>query len=65
MMVEVVGILFLSVGCIWVDVGLKLYIVKGFKVLNDLMFEEKVIEIVGFYFDLLDWVVVFCVDEKL
>ena len=44
--------------------GLKPHIVKGFKVSNDPMFEEKVTEIVGLYLDPPDRAVVLCVDEK-
>lgn len=49
MMAEAVGIWASSVGRIWADAGLKPHILKGFKVSNDPMFEEKVTEIVGLY----------------
>ena len=63
-MAEAVGISASSVGRIWADAGLKPHIVKGFKVSNDPMFEEKVTEIVGLYLDPPDRAVVLCVDEK-
>lgn len=63
-MAEAVGISPSSVGRIWADAGLKPHIVKGFKVSNDPMFEEKVTEIVGLYLDPPDRAVVLCVDEK-
>jgi transposase len=40
------------------------HIVKGFKVSNDPMFEEKVTDIVGLYLNPPDRAVVLCVDEK-
>jgi hypothetical protein len=61
---EAVGISPMSVGRIWADAGLKPHIVKGFKVSNDPMFEEKVTEIVGLYLDPPDRAVVLCGDEK-
>ena len=51
-------------GRVWADAGLKMHILKGFKVSNDPMFEEKVTEIVGLYLDPPDRAVVLCVDEK-
>ena len=63
-MAETVGISASSVGRIWADAGLKPHIVKGFKVSNDPLFEEKVTEIVGLYLDPPDRAVVLCVDEK-
>ncbi len=64
LMAEAVGISPSSVGRIWADAGLKPHIVKGFKVSNDPLFEEKVTEIVGLYLDPPDRAVVLCVDEK-
>ena len=64
MMAEAVGISPSSVGRIWAEAGLKPHIVKGFKVSNDPLFEEKVTEIVGLYLDPPDRAVVLCVDEK-
>ena len=63
-MAEAMGISPSSVGRIWADAGLKPHIVKGFKVSNDPLFEEKVTEIVGLYLDPPDRAVVLCVDEK-
>ena len=63
-MAGAVGISASSVGRIWAEAGLKPHIVKGFKVSNDRMFEEKVTEIVGRYLDPPDRAVVLCVDEK-
>lgn len=40
-----------SVGRYGLEAGLKPHITKGFTVLNDPMFEEKVIDIVGLYLD--------------
>jgi hypothetical protein len=42
----------------------KPHLIRGFKVSNDPMFEEKVTEIVGLYLDPPDRAVVLCVDEK-
>ena len=50
-MAAAVGISPSSVGRIWADAGLRPHIVKGFKVWNAPMFEEKVTEIVGLYLD--------------
>jgi transposase len=63
-MAEAVGISPSSVGRIWADAGLKPHIVKGFKVSNDPMFEEKVTEIVGLYLDPPDRAVVLSCDKK-
>ena len=64
LMAEAVGISPSSVGRIWAEAGLKPHLVRGFKVSNDPMFEEKVTEIVGLYLDLPERAVVLCVDEK-
>ena len=64
LLAEAVGISASSVGRIWAEAGLRPHIVKGFKVSNDPMFEEKVPEIVGLYLDPPDHAVVLCVDEK-
>jgi hypothetical protein len=48
----------------WADAWLKPYIVKGVKVSNDPMFEEKVTQIVGLYLDPPDRAVMLCVDGK-
>ena len=64
LMAEAMGISPSSVGRIWAEAGLKPHLVKGFKVSNDPMFEEKVTDIVGLYLDPPDRAVVLCVDEK-
>jgi transposase len=64
LMAEATGISPSSVGRIWAEAGLKPHLVKGFKVSNDPMFEEKVTDIVGLYLDPPDRAVVLCVDEK-
>jgi transposase len=64
LMAEAMGISPSSVGRIWAEAGLKPQIVKGFKVSNDPLFEEKVTDIVGLYLDPPDRAVVLCVDEK-
>ena len=64
MMAEAVGISPWSVGRIWADAGLKPHIVKGFKVSNVPLFEDRVTDIVGLYLDPPDRAVVLCVDEK-
>ena len=63
-MAEAVGISPSSVGRIWADAGLKPHVVRGFKVSNDPLFEEKVTEIVGLYLNPPERAVVLCVDEK-
>lgn len=50
-MAGAVGISPSSVGRIWAEAALKLYLVRRFKVSNNPMFEEKVTEIVGLYLD--------------
>ncbi len=64
LMAEAMGISSSSVGRIWAEAGLKPHLMKGFKVSNDPMFEEKVTDIVGLYLDPPDRAVVLCVDEK-
>ena len=49
LMADAMGISPSSVGRIWTKAGLKPRLVKGFKVTNDAMFEEKVTVIVGLY----------------
>ncbi len=63
-MAEAVGISPSSVGRIWAEAGLKPHVTRGFKVSNDPMLEEKVIDKVGLYLDPPDRAVVLCVDEK-
>ncbi len=63
-MAEAVGISPSSVGRIWAEAGLKPHLVRGFKVTNDPLFEEKAPEIVGLYLDPPERAAVLCVDEK-
>ena len=64
LMAKAMGISPSSVGRIWAEAGLKPHIMRGFKVSNYPMFEEKVTDIVGLYLDPPDRAVVLCVDEK-
>ncbi len=63
-MAEAMGISPSSVGRMWAEAGLKPHLAQGFKVSNTPMFEEKVIDIVGFYLDPPERAVVLCVDER-
>lgn len=54
-----VGISPSSVGRFWAEAGLKLHLVRRFKMSNDPMFEKKVGDVVDLYLKL-----VLCVDEK-
>jgi transposase len=49
---------------IWSARGLKLHLVKTFKLSNDPKFEEKLIDVVGLYLNPPDNAVVLCMDEK-
>lgn len=49
---------------VWRDNGLKPHLVKNFKVSNDPLFEEKLVDVVGLYLSPPENAVVFCVDEK-
>ena len=51
LMAEAVGISPSSVGRIRAEAGLKPHLIRGFKVSNDPLFEEKVADIVGLYLD--------------
>jgi transposase len=53
-----------SVGRIWREAGLKPHRIDTFKVSNDPLFEEKVVDIVGLYMRPPDKALVLCVDEK-
>ena len=64
LMAEAAGISPSSVGRIWAGACLKPRLVRGFKVSSDPIFEEKVTDIVGLYFDPPDRAVVLCVDKK-
>jgi len=64
LMAAEVGISPSSVGRIWAEAGLKPHRIKTFKISNDPLFEEKVIDIVGLYMNPPDKALVLCVDEK-
>ena len=49
---------------VWSSRGLKPHLVKTFKVSNDPLFEEKLVDVVGLYLDPPDNAVVLCMDEK-
>jgi transposase len=53
-----------SVGRIWREAGLKPHRIDTFKVSNDPLFEEKVVDVVGLYMRPPDKALVLCVDEK-
>jgi hypothetical protein len=53
-----------GVGRIWAEAGLQPHRTKGFKVLNDPLFEEKVTDIVGLDLDPPDRAMVPCDDGK-
>ena len=49
---------------VWRDNGLKPHLIKNFKVSNDPLFEEKLVDVVGLYLNPPENAAVFCVDEK-
>lgn len=49
---------------VWRENGLKPHLIKYFKVSNDPLFEDKLLDVVGLYLNPPDNAVVFCVDEK-
>lgn len=61
---EQVGVSRMSVNRIWREHGLKPHQVKGFKVSNDPLFEEKLKDVVGLYLNPPEKAIVFSVDEK-
>ena len=63
-MAEKVGVSKDTVQRVWSARGLKPHLVKTFKVSNDPLFEEKLIDVVGLYLDPPDNAVVLCMDEK-
>ena len=52
------------VATVWRDAGLRPHLHDSFKVSNDPLFEEKLLDVVGLYLDPPDRAVAFCVDEK-
>jgi transposase len=53
-----------TVAKIWADHGLKPWQVTTFKISNDPLFEEKLVDVVGLYLDPPARAMVFCFDEK-
>ena len=64
LMAASVGISPSSMGRIRAQAGLKPHLIRGFKVSNDPLLEEKVTDIVGLFLDPPEPAVVLCVDEK-
>lgn len=63
-MAKRVGVSSATAQRIWSDVGLQPHRVDTFKVSNDPLFEEKLIDVVGLYLNPTDQAIVLCVDEK-
>jgi transposase len=53
-----------TIGRIWRDFELKPHLTDSFKLSNDPLFVEKVVDVVGLYHNPPENAVVFCVDEK-
>lgn len=64
LMVKYAGITHWQVTQVWKEAGLKPHILHTFKISNDPLFAEKVVDIVGIYMDPPDNAVVLSVDEK-
>ena len=63
-MARTVGVSPATVQRIWSGRGLKPHLVKTFKLSNDPLFEEKLIDVVGLYLNPPEKAVVLCMDEK-
>ena len=63
-MAEATGISKSTIQRIWSSRGLKPHLVKSFKLSNDPLFEEKLVDVVGLYLNPPDKAVVLCMDEK-
>ncbi|MBC7560753.1 MAG: IS630 family transposase [Dermatophilaceae bacterium] len=63
-MAKQVGVSPATVQRIWSGRGLKPHLVKTFKLSNDPLFEEKLIDVVGLYLNPPENAVVLCMDEK-
>src|ERR1035437_9086188 len=63
-MAKQVGVPPATVQRIWPGRGLKPHLVKTFKLSNDPLFEEKLIDVVGLYLNPPEKAVVLCMDEK-
>lgn len=59
-----VGVSSATVQRIWSDLGLQPHRVNTFKVSNDPKFEDKLIDVVGLYFNPPEKAIVLCMDEK-
>ena len=59
-----VGVSSATVQRIWSDLGLQPHKVDTFKVSNDPLFEEKLIDVVGLYLNPPEQAIVLCMDEK-
>ncbi len=64
-MAKQVGVSPATVQRIWSGRGLKPHLVKTFKLSNDPLFEEKLIDVVGLYVNPPEKAVVLCMDEKI
>jgi transposase len=49
---------------VWNECGFKPHLLRQFKISNDPLFEEKLVDVVGLYLDPPENAVVLCVDEK-
>jgi len=63
-MAKAVGVSPATVQRIWSGRGLKPHLVKTFKLSNDPLFEEKLVDVVGLYLNPPEKAVVLCMDEK-
>ncbi len=63
-MAKVVGVSPATVQRVWSGRGLKVHLVKRFKLANDTLFEEKLINVVGLYLNPPERAVVLYMDEK-
>ncbi len=63
-MAKVVGVSPATVQRVWSGRGLKPHLVKRFKLSNDTLFEEKLINVVGLYLNPPERAVVLYMDEK-
>jgi transposase len=63
-MAQRVGVSSATVQRIWSDLGLRPHRVDTFKVSNDPKFEDKLIDVVGLYFNPPEKAIVLCMDEK-
>src|SRR5699024_11671973 len=53
-----------TIGRIWKAFNLRPHRIEGFKLSNDPLFVEKVVDVVGMYLNPPENAVVYCVDEK-